>query len=149
MGYLKTPESDQLTLPSDPAYWVRMKRRASWGDSSAAQSAMVKVSPAALPANGNGADPTAEILNEVELAAYLHTLVARSLVEWNITDDQERPVPINVKTVALLDPQDGDFLALEAQKRLGGRSAAQQGPFKKPSGRQSTAIKSETPKSSG
>ena len=143
MGYLKVAEADQLSLPSDPTYWVRMKRLASWGDSSAAQGAMVKVAP-----GGNG-HKEAEVLTEMELAAYLHTLVARMIVEWNLTDDQDRPLPISVQTVALIDPQDGDFLALEAQKRLGGRPAAQQTPFAKPSGRHSTDTKSAMKKPTG
>jgi len=147
MGYLKTPGSDQLTLPSDPAYWVRMKQRASWGDSSAAQSAMVKLAPTQGGTNGNGAAPM-EVLNEVELKAYLHTLVVRLVVDWNLTDDQDRPLPISLETVGQLNPEDGDFLALEAQKRLGGRPAAQQVPFENPSGQHSTGMQSLPRKSS-
>jgi hypothetical protein len=148
MGYLKTPETDQLTLPSDSAYWVRIKKRASWGDSSAAQSAMVKLAPAPSPVNGNGS-AAMEMLNEVELSAYLHTLVARLVVDWNLTDEQERPLPITLQTVSQLAPEDGDFLALEAQKRLGGRPAAQQAPFGNISGPPSTASRTSARKSSG
>jgi hypothetical protein len=156
MGYLKAVETDELRLPSDQAYWVRMKGRAAYGDSSAAQAAMIHTSLTGIAAansqNGNKqldeAETSAQVLSESETDAYMQKLVARLVVEWNLTDAQDRPLPISAASVALLNPEDGEFLALEAEKRRGGRPAAQQGPFAKRSGRRSTATKSRIPKSS-
>ena len=161
MGYLKKLETDRLTLPSNPEYWVLMKRRAAWGDSSAAQSALVHASLSEVAkaqqqsqANGSGIDPelqakmVGDVISEVETDAYMQMLVCRLIVEWNLTDEEDRPLPITPQTVALIDPEDGEYLALEAQKRRGGRPAAQQRPFEKPSGQRSTATRSTTPKPS-
>jgi hypothetical protein len=157
MGYLKTADNDPLPLPTAPEFVVYMKRRATWGDTSAAQAAMIHegmVSSATRSQAMNGAAPdeaaqVAEVISEAETDAYMQTLVARMVVSWNLTDEHGQPLPISRATVGLLEPEDGEFLAGEAQKRRGGRPAEQQGPFKRPSGRRSTATTSSTPKPAG
>src|SRR5437899_1577801 len=104
MGYLKIVESEQLSLPSNPDYWVKMKSKASYADTSAAQAAMLKIVPEGRKVEvalkqGNGAIPpgvTSEsVLTEIEMDAYLHTLIARMVIEWNLTDEKERPLSIS------------------------------------------------------
>jgi hypothetical protein len=155
MGYLKPVETDPLALPSDKQWVVHMKKRANWGDTAAAQAAMVHEGMVAAATrnqalNGSGpadeAAQVAEVISGAETDAYMQTLVARLIVTWNLTDEQGQPLHVSVDTVALLEPEDGEFLAEQAQKRRGGRPAAQQRPFKKPSGQRPTATPSSTPK---
>src|SRR5258708_1635239 len=108
MGYLKPVAHEQLQLPSDPMWWVKMKSHASYADTSSAQAAMMRVVPedkkvSVALQRGNGKVPpgvsSETVLTEVELDAYLHVLVARLVVEWNLTDEADRPLPINVQSV--------------------------------------------------
>ncbi len=147
MGYLSAAETDELKLPSNPdgAFWVRMKKRAQYGDNRAAQSAMLQISPGGPQSNGNGGAP--QMVTDVEIGAYLGTLAVRLIVEWNLTDEAENPLPITLENLDRLDPEDGDFLATEAQKRVGGRTPEKQVPFGTPSTQPSTGTKSKTPKS--
>lgn len=140
MPYLKSSaaETDRLTLPSDGDYWVDMKKRAAYGDSLAAQSAMVKIET-----NGNGQAK----VSEPDSAASVRTLVARLIVDWNLDDEQGQKLPITPETIELLDSRDGNFLAEEANKRVGGRP--DDGPFGSVSGLPSAASKSRTKRSQG
>jgi hypothetical protein len=131
MPYIKQLELDQLPLPSDEAYWVKMKRKASYGDVLAAQSAMLQVTQGT---NGSAG----QVLTEMEWGAYLSTLTIRLLTEWNLTDASEAVLPITEASLESLQPEDGEFLAAEAQKRLGRRPTTEQIPFGKRSGRRST-----------
>lgn len=135
MSYQKDPETDQLHLPSDGQWWVKMKRKATFGDEEAAKGSMIKIS-AAVP---NGHQPTKEdVISQTEVAAFSVMLISRLVVEWNLTDQKEAILPITPANVALLDAEDGNFLDDEAMKRIGRRPAAEQPPFKKPSGQRST-----------
>lgn len=123
MGYIKAVEADILVLPSDPQYVVRMKKWASYGDVEGARAAMLKLAA--------GQDPASA---ELKWQAYIQTLVVSLIVDWNLTDEAEHPLPVTVETLALLDPIDGDLLAKEAQRRTGVRSQTEEIPFAKPSG---------------
>lgn len=135
MGYLTAPETDHLALPSNGEYWVKMKRKATFGDGEAAKGAMIKISQA--QPNGHAGD----VVTEAEVSAYNTVLISRLVVEWNLTDQFEKVIPITPAMVELLDSEDGDFLAAEATKRLGRRPEAEQAPFGKRSGRSSTGTK--------
>lgn len=142
MPYKKRGAPSRLNLPSDPDYWVVMKARPSFGDKSAAQSAMVDITQVAdektVPkakrkklvvdkATGAG------VLTEVETQAYFSTLLSRLIIEWNLTDERDKVLPITVEAIDELEPEDGDFLVKEAQERLKGRPVTEEGPFEKPS----------------
>jgi hypothetical protein len=141
MAYLKTQGVDRLTLPSDPEYWVELKAKATYGDTIAAYRAMFNTNIVDLrnvpedkiaKVQANPGDTTG-IITESELDTYYKILISRLIVNWNLTDENERPLPINPETIELLDPEDGSFLQKEAQKRIQGRSAEAEGPLGKPS----------------
>lgn len=117
MPYLKAAEVDELTLPSNPTYIVKMKRRASFGDQRAAQSAMLKINGQ----TGQVSDP--------EWAAYVGALLPRLIVEWNLTDENDNPLIVSPSSIDLLDPEDGQFLTIEATKRTGRGGSSSSGPF--------------------
>jgi len=120
--YLQPSETDLLTLPSSPEFTVRMKRKATYGDQLEAQSAMLKV------------DQTiAGTVTRAEWAAYIRTLAARLITEWNLSDELGGPLPITPENIDRLNPQDGEFLAMEANKRLNVRSESDERNFAKPS----------------
>ena len=133
MGYQKPIEIDELPLPSDNAYVVRMKRRASFGDQRAAQSAMIKVNGQ----TGQVSDP--------EYSAYIGALLPRLIVSWNLTDENDQPLPVTAASLDLLEAEDGRFLVSEATKRTGSGGVAQSGPFATPSATASEATPSPTP----
>ncbi len=143
MGYLRAQEVDQLFLPSSPGneFWVKMKKKVAYGDSRAAQSALMKFSQGQ---NGNAGS----VVTDMEVGRYIGTLTVQLIVEWNLTDEQDRPLPISVESLDLLPDEDGEFLAQEAQKRkaAAARPEEQQGPFPTPSDKPSVASRSRTPK---
>ena len=126
MAYLKAIEIDTLTLPSAPEYWVKIKRRATYGDQVAAQSAMLKV------------DTASAALSDIEWGSYIRSLTAAMVVEWNLTDEQDRALPITAESIDRLEPEDGQFLAAEITKRAALRSPERERPFDSPSSQPST-----------
>ena len=120
--YLQPVETDLLTLPSSSEFTVRMKRVASYGDQLAAQSAMLQVD--------QGVTGT---ITKMEWAAYIRALTVRLITEWNLSDENGGPMPISASSLDRLRPEDGDFLAAEAQKRLKLRKPEQELPFATPS----------------
>lgn len=141
MGYYKPAATDLLKLPTNPDYWVQMKRRATWGDDQAANAAMVNMS---IEITGNGSAPAP--ISEMELAAHGRTLVRRLVVEWNLTDENDKPVAITDEALDLLEAEDGQFLLAEAQKRLKVRPKEQESPFETRSSQGSGGTRSSTPK---
>jgi hypothetical protein len=155
MPYLKNASDiDELELPSSVAareeheenpdgtpaptkYVVSMKRKASYGDSLAAQNAMIRFSQGQ---NGH----SGEILSDMELARYLRTLAIRLIVSWNLDDEDGQVLPVTEQTLEMLEPRDGQFLTLEAQQRLGRRPELQQRDFSKPSSASSMGTGSRT-----
>jgi hypothetical protein len=123
LPYLKAAQVDTLTLPSDPAYTVQMKSRASYGDVESARSAMLKITPTATGTN----TPT------MEWKAYIVPLTLSLIVDWNLTDENEVQLPITALSLGKLDPVDGDFLSSEAQKRSELRPEVREIPFVKAS----------------
>src|SRR5207249_1926081 len=112
--------------------------KATFGDGEAAKSSMIKISRVAP--NGHAPKAT-DVVTEAEISAYNTVLISRLVVEWNITDQAEKVIPITPAMVELLEPEDGDFLAAEATKRLGRRPEEEEVPFGKRSGRRSTGTK--------
>ena len=144
MPYQKSDRkgTTKLPLPSDPDFWVEMKDRPGFGDKGAADSAIVNITqvsnPNQVPKAKRSAlvvDPASGqgVLTEFEVQAYFTTLLERLIVNWNLTDLYDKVLPINAATIDELEPEDGDFLVKEAQKRLKGRSKEAEAPFEKPS----------------
>jgi len=133
MSYLKATATERLQLPSDPDYWVEMKLKASHGDASHAQRAMAQVTSVDLmavdPRKAAQVVPDEDkergVLTEIDIAAYSHALLERLIVDWNLTDLDERKLPITAASMELLDQEDGEYLSKEARKRLKRRK----GPF--------------------
>lgn len=152
MPQLRAPGVDRLTLPSDPEAWVEMKTFATFGDKTAAQEAMVNVTAMqpGMPSARNGrkgkkgqmvlSGGGQQFLTEYEVSAYFMALLERVIVNWNFTDEHGNALPITREHLEMLDAVDGEFLHDEAERRLGGRPADQQGPSKTPSSLLSPAV---------
>ena len=125
MTYFKASGVERLTLPSDSDYWVEMKNKLSYGDRLAAQEAMIKVS-----ASPNGLDSEEQqVVTELETGTYFTTLLCRSIVRWNIDDEDGRVLDVTEEAIARLDDEDGEFLLAQARKRLKTRPKAAELPF--------------------
>ena len=120
--YLQPVETDTFPLPSSPEFHVTMKRRASYGDQLDAQSAMLHVD------QGFGGTVT-----KMEWAAYIRALTVKLIVSWDLSDENGAPLPITAGSLDRLNQEDGEFLALEAQKRLKLRQPDSQSNFSQPS----------------
>jgi hypothetical protein len=153
MPYLKAAEVERLTLPSDPEYWVELKCTATYADRKAAQTAMLEMAPvdvanltpdeARLVTNVDQASGRG-VLTRVQVAAYDATLLLRLLVRWNLTDENGQELPITQDSINRLAGEDGEFLEIEARKRLRGRTQEQEGPFDTRSLPPSTGSRSST-----
>jgi hypothetical protein len=132
LAYLKKSSSERLTLPSNPEFWVEMKRVAQYGDTLAAQSAMLKLSTPEI--DENGASKPVTMVTALEYKAYVKALTVALITAWNLTDADDQPLPIDEASLALLEPRDGEFLAAKATERSRLRPGAQQDPFSAGSG---------------
>ncbi len=120
MPYIKPTESDEISLPSDPAYKIRLKKRSTFGDQLAVQRAMSKIEGGAVVGiDGGWVDG-------------LHSLAVAMIVSWNLTDENDQPLPITPASLALLSPEDGAFLIAEVTKRSQTRAVEQERPFALP-----------------
>lgn len=120
--YLQPVETDQLTLPSGSDFHVTMKRRATYGDQLEAQAAMLQV------------DQTAPgVVTKMEWGAYVRALTVRLITAWDLSDEFGHPLPVSAASLDRLAREDGEFLASEAQKRLGTRKTEEERNFATPS----------------
>jgi hypothetical protein len=117
MPYLQATQTDQVDLPTE-GYWVRLKKRATYGDQLAAQSAMLKL---------DAANPGT--VSQMEWSAYIQALTVSMTVEWNLTDENDAPLPITAENIAKLSAEDGQFLATEVTNRAKTRGVEQERPF--------------------
>lgn len=115
MPYFRVVEYDQLTLPTNKDYWVKMKKRGEYGDRRAAQDKMItmQVTDGEVVAES----PDGTVLTRSEVGTYNTTLIQRMIVEWNLDGPDGQVQPITPENIDKLDPEDGDFLAAEAAKR--------------------------------
>ena len=87
-GFLS--EYDEITtVYFDPAHkwWAKVKRFLRRGDYKAAQA--ILVSPIMRM---SGAD--SETKGEIDTGGYQNELVARAIVDWNLTDENDTPIPL-------------------------------------------------------
>lgn len=126
--YLQPVETDNLTLPSGGDFHVVMKRRASYGDQLEAQNAMLHVE------QGFGGT-----ISKMEWGAYIRALTVKLITAWDLSDENGAPLPISAASLDRLAPEDGEFLASEAQKRLRPRSQEDAANFNQPSSDSSKA----------
>ena len=133
MGYLKTIPIDTLQLPSNPEFHVRMRARGFFGVSREAQAAMIQA---------DGVDPqTNQAITRSEWGDYVKTLLLGNprkgvpglLVDWDLTDENDQPLPLNAIGLDKIDPIDGQFLTDEANKRNQLRGKVAEANFETPS----------------
>lgn len=143
MGYVKPQDTDLLKLPSDPSYWVRFRKKVLWGVRTDSQGSMVSVAATPKkPVKGQpDAEPEAEMITKAEWSAYIRTLVLGFISEWNLTDENDEPLPITLENLAMLEDEDGQYLASEAQARSKLRSVKADGPLGRRSRRQSSTAR--------
>lgn len=151
MPYVKPQDTDLLKLPSDPDYWVRMRKHIGWSTRIDSQDSMLRLTVSSSgedeeerpnraarrqsKKNGNGAaaPATQQVVGRSEWAAYIKTLIIGCITEWNLTDENDVLLPIAEESLAYLEDEDGEFLSDEAQKRSEMRAKKKQGPFGPPS----------------
>lgn len=120
---------ERLHLPSDPAYWVDMKTKATRGDRLAAQEAMFKVKNVKLrnltpeemeQVETDPEDPTAQrgMLTQYRTKAYFDMWMVRLIVEWNLDDEAGNILPITAEVLDGLEAEDDEFLQEAAKKRM-------------------------------
>jgi len=117
MGYLRPDDIDTVNLPT-AGYWAKMRTRVKGHDHSLSLTTAIEEVP-------EGDARRWVIQNEV-LAACLIT-------EWNLTDEDDRVLPINRENLGKLDHSDYESLLMEANKRRGARPEVKEIPFVKPS----------------
>lgn len=159
--FKRSDESDleEIKLPSNPDYWVRVKRRGRFADEEFASKALAASMSSVIGGmvrgqNGNVVNQSqvqaqlATAASEADMNVYNHALMCRLIIEWNLTDEAGNVVPVNDFWIGELDPADGQFLLTEIRRRMGQRSPDEQRNFPKPSGPPSMAIGSKTRKRS-
>ena len=129
-AYKHAQESDSLPLPSQPDCIVEFKRRANYGDYSAAVMAAFRLIP-------DKQDQPIDWYN-----AYVEGAVPELILSWNLEDEDGRPLPITMDTVRSLSRIDGDFIITQVGSRLRGRPEPEEVVFAKGSGPSSKGSRS-------
>ena len=80
--------------PDGVSYWAAVKRFLSRGDTRAAQDKLFTATMKFVGGEDQSEDAKAETSGPVDTGAYQDELVARALVEWNLTDDEGAPIPL-------------------------------------------------------
>jgi hypothetical protein len=117
LAYIQPVQTDQVDLPT-AGYWVRLKKKATYGDQLAAQSAMLKLEQG-----------SAGVISQMEWGAYIQALTVSMVVEWNVDDESGQILPISAASLNQLSAEDGQFLANEVASRAKTREAEQERPF--------------------
>ena len=80
--------------PDGISYWATVKRFLLRGDTRAAQDKLFTATMKFVGGEEQSEDAKAETSGPVDTGAYQDELVARALVEWNLTDDEGAPIPL-------------------------------------------------------
>ena len=161
MPYRRGSEPERLPLPSNPEYWVDMKRRPTRGDRMAAQDALISVvnidtrgltaeEMRRIERDPDDQDTTRGLLTDYRYKAYLDTWLLRLISAWNIDRsildpayEGEEIAPITQAAIDALDDEDGQFLLHHARKRM---KANRPDPTSNGQSRgSSTGMRSDTP----
>jgi hypothetical protein len=130
--------ADTFSLPSKPAYQVRMKQAMSTGDWLAARDYWRTYK---LPEDQESEDYSAALAQrEIDSARHV---IASLILGWNLTDDSDEPLAVTADNVLKLPQVDFVFLEEKATAVLAGRPVEAETPFANGSGRRSRATRSK------
>lgn len=89
MGFL-SPYAATEDVDLGDGFKATLKVYLSTDDATAAQKAMIKVLTKVV-----GTDSEPEVTTEFDQGAYLKEVAARALVSWNLTDENDLPLPVS------------------------------------------------------
>lgn len=150
MGYTsKHSEVDQIDLGD--GWWVKVKRCLTVAESEVAERALVTMTitqrgnaqqaakngrgPSAVPAKGGVAVDDRPTMNATpDVYSNIHEQVIASIVEWNLTDDDDQPLPLVPEatkrlSIGLLSQADFDTIAAHVRKQNRGADREEEAQF--------------------
>lgn len=127
-------ETIQLTLVSDPDFWVEVRTRLNAGDREAANNELYQVVAEARKEDDQkgraGAAPAGpqqmSVMVKPNMAAYQRQMVQASLVDWNLTDVDGTKLPLAWQE---LDDVDLDMIYKFVDESNKGKTVADQERF--------------------
>ena len=81
-------------LDADQKWWAKVRRNLTRGDFKSAQDILITATMRYSGGDDDTSDAKAETSGPVNTGGYQNELVARALVEWNLTDENDNPIPI-------------------------------------------------------
>jgi len=150
MPYVKTGAT-RHNLPTDPQYWVELRDHGRAGDRRVASEASTVRYVAALneisPEDWHYVvdrtdDGERGLVVRRNVEEYNRQLMAQRIVRWNLTDENDQPLPVTPESMDLLEPEDWDFLWVKIEA---GRPKEEEGPFVEPSNPSSEESEQTTP----
>jgi hypothetical protein len=126
LGYFVSA-TDTLTLPSNADFNVTVKRRIKGGDHSDAMRLALEAADSSIPSR---------------MQTFGRSLLGVAIISWNLTDENEQPVPVSDQAIGELERVDYEFLSAEVGKRAALRTEEAEAPFVSGSGSTSKATKS-------
>lgn len=95
----------------DNQWWAKVRKFPHRRDFKAAQAALISPEVRYL---GEGENAQADTRGKIDTGAYQDELVARSLVEWNLTDTEGNPIPLGAINQATGIPDPTRYAAVGA-----------------------------------
>jgi hypothetical protein len=120
MGYVASYSgTEKLTLPSNPAYWVELRKCLSRAQ---LQQAEAVLSQATVDLHGNGTV-------KPDIIAYRNMMMTFSIASWNLDDEAGNILPVTAGTVGLLAGPDFDAVYNRVDALNKGMDAQEQARF--------------------
>lgn len=103
MPYVKKAVAEQIPLVSDPQYWVMWRRKLTYGQ-------MRDIARAGQTTE-NG-----EV--KMDNLTATDTLLLAHIESWNLTDEQDNPLPLTAESLTVLDEDDAAQLTKLATSQI-------------------------------
>ena len=86
------------TITFEGDYWVKVRRFLRRGDFKAAQLALVQPEMRSVDQEGDNKDDEQKMqtTGKIDTGAYQDELVCRALIDWNLTDEDNAPIPLGI-----------------------------------------------------
>ena len=95
--------TERITLPSNPDYWVEIRKRLTHADQMACNEAINEFL-------AEMAGQEVSIRGKLHITADEPILLSRMIVAWNLDDESGKVLPINTETVKELSITDSDAI---------------------------------------
>lgn len=118
---------ERVELPdsvcTEPGFWIDLKVSLTTKDDADAQRALMRPRMRSV-------DGVSSTESDMDYGAFSKIRVLRSIVAWNLTDENERPLPVDESSIALLPQKVFAFIASRVNELNNPRTPQEESSFR-------------------